>query len=128
MIEYGDLIGKPFAYGARGPEVFDCWGLAMEGARRAGLELPDYPSVEHPAARAHAMLQAIQTGWEKLPGPQANCVVWLRMDRKTGTHVGWMLDEDHFIHTTEETAGVARARISHPLWLLRVAGYYRRTE
>jgi len=35
------FIGKPFAYGARGPHAFDCWGLVL--ALRAALELPVPP-------------------------------------------------------------------------------------
>jgi len=35
------FIGKPFVYGARGPEAFDCWGLVL--ALRAALALPVPP-------------------------------------------------------------------------------------
>jgi cell wall-associated NlpC family hydrolase len=35
-----ELIGAPYAYGARGPDAFDCWGLVLEMRRRLGLPLP----------------------------------------------------------------------------------------
>jgi cell wall-associated NlpC family hydrolase len=35
------FIGRPFAYGARGPDAFDCWGLVL--ALRAALALPVPP-------------------------------------------------------------------------------------
>ena len=34
-------IGKPYKYGARGPDAFDCWGLVL--ALRAALGLPVPP-------------------------------------------------------------------------------------
>jgi len=36
----GDLPGRPYLYGARGPASFDCWGLVLEVRRRLGLVLP----------------------------------------------------------------------------------------
>lgn len=40
-VEYKDLLGKPFRWGARGPDAFDCWGLVMAVFRRAGVDLKD---------------------------------------------------------------------------------------
>src|SRR3990167_3147116 len=40
-INYIDLLGKPFEYGGRGPDTYDCWGLCMEIYKRLGIQLPD---------------------------------------------------------------------------------------
>jgi len=37
-MKYDDLIGKPFKFGARGPEYYDCFGLAKEIFRRHGID------------------------------------------------------------------------------------------
>ena len=36
---YDDLIGKPWALGATGPDSFDCFGLACEVLERMGYEV-----------------------------------------------------------------------------------------
>ena len=42
QVTYDDLIGRPFVDGGRGPENFDCWGLATDVFRRHGKILPDF--------------------------------------------------------------------------------------
>lgn len=37
-----DLIGKPHKRDARGPDIYDCWGICIEVGRRLGIALPDY--------------------------------------------------------------------------------------
>ena len=36
---YDDLIGKPWALGATGPDSYDCFGLACEVLERMGYEI-----------------------------------------------------------------------------------------
>lgn len=40
VVPYTDLLRKPFELGARGPEHFDCLGLAYEVLRRVGKTVP----------------------------------------------------------------------------------------
>jgi hypothetical protein len=42
LADVQDLVGKPYAHGARGPDAYDCWGLCVEVYRRRGIDLPDY--------------------------------------------------------------------------------------
>lgn len=63
-----DLIGKPYALGARGPDALDCWGLCMEVYARVGVRLPDY------AAPTRAQVRAMVDGqdhvdWINEPEP-----------------------------------------------------------
>jgi cell wall-associated NlpC family hydrolase len=126
VIEVSDLIGKPFQYGGRGPAEYDCYGLVMECARRAGAPIPDHHSTDNQAAQAAAFAMA-RTGehWPELPGPEPDCVVLFRIDRRAGTHVGWMLDPSQFIHTMAQINGVAVERVDSPMWERRVLGFYR---
>jgi cell wall-associated NlpC family hydrolase len=52
---YADLLGKPFADGGRGPDSFDCVGLAIEVQRRRGLDIPDFVSSQ---AELHRQMAA----------------------------------------------------------------------
>jgi hypothetical protein len=36
-MNFEDLIGVPFQFGARGPEAYDCFGLTKEVLRRFGI-------------------------------------------------------------------------------------------
>jgi len=38
MIDVSDLIGKPWSWGARGPDAYDCFGLLIEVSRRYGID------------------------------------------------------------------------------------------
>lgn len=51
MIDYklsliSDLIGKPYKTGAKGPDAYDCWGLAQ--AVQAGLFGRTMPTIDAP--------------------------------------------------------------------------------
>ena len=51
---YESLIGKPYKIGARGPDEFDCYGLARHiQISRVGIDMPDVQFAE-PTTRAQA--------------------------------------------------------------------------
>jgi cell wall-associated NlpC family hydrolase len=51
---YESLIGKPYRIGARGPEAYDCYGLARHIQQEmAAVEMPDVAFAE-PTTRAQA--------------------------------------------------------------------------
>lgn len=67
-----DLIGKPHARDARGPDKFDCWGICMEVYARLGVALPDYAT----QGLTHTEIQELSNGhskdradWIKKPEP-----------------------------------------------------------
>lgn len=127
MIHYEDLIGKPFEYGARGPKAYDCYGLYLEMAKRAGKAVPDYPSASDPEENSKEIMKAMQNGWEmpKVVG-EGNAVL-LRLLPKSPCHIGFMLDSDTFIHALQEFGGVVVDRISNPKWTRRVVGFFEYT-
>jgi hypothetical protein len=82
-----DLIGKPYAHGARGPDAFDCWGLCAEVYRRAGIELPDW-RVEHLTHEATAELVrgVAKDHAEWVSTPADWCFVYDHRDGHIGLH------------------------------------------
>ena len=40
MIDFSDLIGKPFDPDGYGPDRYSCYGLAVEVFRRYGIDIP----------------------------------------------------------------------------------------
>ena len=83
--DVGDLIGKPYAPGARGPDAFDCWGVCAEVYRRAGLVLPDYTHEPLTRAQTAALMVGIAADRaEWIETPEAWCFAF---DRRRG-HVG----------------------------------------
>jgi cell wall-associated NlpC family hydrolase len=54
-------VGKPYAYGASGPNSFDCSGLTMMAWRQAGISLPHSSSAQYSATR-HISASELQPG------------------------------------------------------------------
>lgn len=121
--EFADLVGKPFQLGARGPHAFDCYGLLMTLARRAGVTLPDHTSPEALSGVAQQVLNCVSVWTPCEPGPGA--VVTLRTGRYV-SHVGMVLPYDRFIHSWARSGGVCTERLS--AWAHRIDGYYRFIE
>ncbi len=119
---YGDLIGKPFEDGGRGPGTFDCLGLAIEMQRRQGRAVGNYASTIEEFHREYSA--GLFGPCAQLCRPAAGCVVLLR----TGIHerhVGTMLDAYTMLHTMSGMAGgAAIERLLAPEWTRRVLGYY----
>lgn len=121
MTCFSDLIGVEFAYGGRGPELYDCWGLVRECHRRFhDVELPDYPSDVLPAANALLMEREANRLWQ--PVEQTPGAVLLLRWRGLGAHVGFQHTSTRFLHATEEV-GVQEARI--PSFQRMIIGAYR---
>jgi cell wall-associated NlpC family hydrolase len=119
---FADLIGKPFEKGARGPDKFDCVGLAMEVAKRLGKQLPAYVSTED---ELHAQLGtggAVLADCPRVSEPHAGCAVLMRM-KPNVHHLGVMVDQYRLLHAYI-TTGVIVERINSPIWNRRILGFY----
>lgn len=124
---YRDLIGTPFAHGGRGPDAYDCVGLAAEVQRRRGFRLPEYLSdvaeLHRQVARggvfhdAHRVLQ-----------PDGGVVVLLRTLGGPARHLGVMVDAVHMLHCSEPSRAVVLEPLPRSRWARRVLGYYRLDE
>jgi cell wall-associated NlpC family hydrolase len=54
-------IGKPYSWGAAGPDSFDCSGLTMWAWRAGGVSLPHYTKAQYDAT-THVALSELQPG------------------------------------------------------------------
>lgn len=125
--EWGDLIGVPFARGGRGPENYDCYGLATEMQRRWGRNVPDFKSPATHEEIASLIDQNIPF-WrpcERKPG----AVIAIRLKHVIDgrvvslvSHVATVIEEDRLIHTWQKSGGVVTEPIEH--WTQRIVGYY----
>lgn len=120
MIQYADLIGKPFEFGGRGPDKYDCYGLVMEMYRRQGIELPDFITPNNLGEAEYLMKQ---NAWR-----------WRRTELRPGViahmqivgvhcHVGFVLSVSKMIHVYEASGGVCTERTNGD-WRHRILGYY----
>lgn len=124
MIDYLDLIGVPFAYGGRGPDTYDCYGLLIELHRRQGMDIPDYRSSSDVRVISDSMRESIHNGvWrqKKMTEVDVGDVLLLRV-KGLPCHVGMVVGKDRFIHTWEGVGGVLTERTS--LWKSRIIGIY----
>jgi cell wall-associated NlpC family hydrolase len=54
-------LGKPYVWGAAGPDSFDCSGLTMWAWRAGGVSLPHYTGAQY-SSTTHISMSAIQPG------------------------------------------------------------------
>jgi cell wall-associated NlpC family hydrolase len=54
-------LGKPYSWGAAGPNSFDCSGLTMWAWRAGGVSLPHYTGAQYSATR-HVSISDLQPG------------------------------------------------------------------
>lgn len=121
---YRDLVGKPFVKDARGPNSFDCLGLAMEIARRRGFAIPEYESTAQELARSAregALGPCVQ-----IERPEPGAVVLLRsVGGPADRHIAVMLDHRRMIHACEIAGQVVIENLIFSGWSRRLLGFYR---
>lgn len=111
--EYLDLLGMPYVRGARGPDSYDCYGLVKEMFHRAGNDVPDFDcpgSLEE----IEALISDKQRRWRRIPIGTVGAIITFRVEGY-GAHVGYMLQNDRFIHAWEST-GVTTERLTGGLF------------
>jgi cell wall-associated NlpC family hydrolase len=124
MIYYGDLIGKPFKYGGRGPDEFDCYGLvSFLYEREKRIVLPAQQSFSDPSI-INTIIDQKSTFFEPIPAIEPECLVTFRIFRNFISHIGMMINEYQFIHIMENRRVVVD-RIDDIAWNHRVGGFYR---
>lgn len=122
-IKWMKYIGKPYRFGARGPDAYDCWGLARAIYRDMGIDLPEFESMEKPEGR-QALVDLAAPLFVTLNKPATLCLVAFRIHPRYVTHVGVVTeDRARFCHITKG-ASVTIERLDSPLWEKRIAGYY----
>lgn len=122
---YADLIGKPYREDARGPEAYDCLGLAIELQRRQGRDVPNFRSTAEEFAAQYG--EGLLGPCVQISAPVPGCAALFRMidDER---HLGTMLDRFCMMHTqAARRAGAGSAvieQIRMTPWERRLLGFY----
>lgn len=124
------LIGKPWRYGARGPDEFDCWGFVRYVQREHyGILMPDVLVPETwPAVRRLLENHVEHQNWVKVDRPADGDIVMMARNR-VPAHVGIAVEANSgrgVLHCFEPSGVVYQ-----PFPALRLGGwggltYYRR--
>lgn len=117
-LSFRDLIGKPFAWGGRGPDSYDCYGLVSEMLSRCGQSCPDYRSPDC-AALVAPIITSVEHQWTPCE-PRRGAIALMQFARSM--HVAFILDNRRLIHTWEGAGGVLVEPLSE--WRKRIKGYY----
>jgi cell wall-associated NlpC family hydrolase len=115
-----DLLGKPYLLGGRGPDAYDCAGLFAEVQRRLGLpiEIPETP--QRGSMQQTAMMKILAQKWHRLERPVPGCCVFFC----TGAHVGTMIDQRRFLHTSELFGSAFVDSLDSPEWRNKLRLFY----
>jgi cell wall-associated NlpC family hydrolase len=104
-------LGKPYQWGAAGPDSFDCSGLTMWSWRKAGVDLPHYTGAQY-SSTVHIPLSELRPG----------DLVFFRSDV---SHVGIYVGNGQMIHAPH-TGDVVRYASNYsegsPVYAGRVTG------
>lgn len=128
----GKYVGKPFAEKGRGPDFYDCWGLARSVlAEQFGVEdLPDYADrytcTTDKESVSKAFRASIAESWVKVDKPTAGVIVVLRLAGRPW-HCAIAVNEQWMLHAVIGT-NACLERMDSMVWSDRIEGYYRYVE
>lgn len=127
---WAKYIGKAFEEKGRGPDTFDCWGLArwVYGHDRPGAAaLPSYEELYEDTKDSDTLGKLIfderNKHWNEVAAPKEFDLILLRM-RGVGMHVGVVTKPGHMLHC-EIGIGTVHERYDSMKWKHRVIGYFR---
>jgi len=126
VIDHSDLIGKPFKFGGRGPDEYDCWGIVMEVCRRLEIHLPDFgKGCEYLPQKIHNTQESFQDRFILVNSPIPGDIVAFRFPLPNFVgHIAVYIGQNRIIHTREATNTVCE-RLNAPQWRKRIYGIYR---
>ncbi|MGI8335235.1 C40 family peptidase [Actinomadura scrupuli] len=96
-------LGKPYVWGAQGPDAFDCSGLTMMAYQAVGVRLPHY------AASQWNSLSHVPPGQQQ-PGD----LVFFEMKSDGPGHVGIFIGNGEMIEAPNHTAPVRVSTVNRP--------------
>lgn len=121
---YIDLLGKAFEYGGRGPEQYDCYGLAIELYRRCNISLPDYMSSDNPIIQSASFEHGADRFFDQVIKPEPMGLITFQILPKYVTHCGIYVGNGKFIHIMSKIK-VAIEELNNDIWKHRQRGIYR---
>lgn len=114
MIEINDLLGAPYKDHGRDVSGFDCYGLAIEVARRFGYKLNDVVYENHNIELSDENKPTLNV--TPIDKPRAGAV--LEMEHQNELHIGICLNEREFIHMTRTGCRV------NQIGIIKIRGIY----
>jgi hypothetical protein len=128
MIDWNDYIGRGFHIGGRGPQEFDCYGLAKEIAKNRGYFLPEQDTPESVDCRLAIFQKEICPYLEPIERPLPYCLVVFDF-RGRGLHIGTVTDRPgRFIHCSSSTKRVVVSKLKDINFNRHIYGFYRLTN
>lgn len=121
---YSDLIGKPFKYFGRGPDAYDCYGLALEIYKRIGRPLPDYTSSESSKIQSELFIEGLAKHTYKVDAPEAFDLVMFQIVPCYVSHIGVFIGKGKFIHVMSKVSVVVE-ELNSIIWKQKFKGFYR---
>ena len=100
MIEVNDLIGAPYKDHGRDMSGYDCYGLCIEVARRAGYRLDDVYYEDHHVRLSNQYAPTLNVHRIQEPKEGALLEMETHTEGRTELHLGVCLNETEFIHMT----------------------------
>lgn len=125
---YNKYIGIPYKDKGRTEAGIDCWGLVrLVYSEQYGIDMPsfteDYEVKD--IDRLNQLFSQYTPGWAKLEEPKEGAVVLFRILGQAA-HVGVMIDDKNFLHTTRNQ-DVCVVSLENFKWKKRVLGFYEYT-
>jgi murein DD-endopeptidase len=99
------MVGKPYRYGGRSPQGFDCSGLVYFSYRRAGLDVPRSTHSQRTSSRK-VSLSRLGRG----------DLLFFDQEGKRSSHVGIYLGRDRFVHAPSSGKRVRIDSLNDPYW------------
>jgi cell wall-associated NlpC family hydrolase len=97
-INLNDLIGIPYKDHGRDASGYDCYGLAIEVARRYGYKLNDVIYTDHNLELSAENVPTLNV--TPIDAPREGAI--LEMEYNNNLHIGVAINEREFIHMTRK--------------------------
>lgn len=124
MLKYTDLLGAKWNKDGNSLlNGFNCYNLCKELYNRIGIEVPEQKDITYDAARIDSEIEERSKYFKQVNHPKFGVLVTFTIKRPYTSHVGFMLDNDRFIHILPKSK-VTVEKLSHVLWKNRITGYY----
>ena len=122
---FTDLIGKPFEFGSRGPNTFDCYRLCMEVYKRLGIELPDYPTSFGNYTEDNETYDSGKANFIRLEKPEPFCLATFMIIKPFVSHIGVVLEDCCSFINTSLNRAVNIEQLNSARWRGRLDGFWK---
>jgi len=125
MYDYYKYLGAPYKFnGSSISEGFDCINLCIQIGKDRGINIPNINHKNNSINNYFSLfnIRNDNTQFKKVQ-QQKDVLVVFKVGGRI-SHVGYMLDNDNFIHIMEKS-NVSIERISDGTWKNRVIGFYK---